>query len=254
MNDMTALSTTGNDRIVPGGNNPPAEKTPFELIETEIFDLYGEAKNWLDGKVAETQEMHDAIEKLMALIADAQKRADDLRALENEPFDKGKAAVQARYAPLIADTKATKGKTVRAIAACKAAIEPFRIRKAAEAAAAARKIREEAEEAERVAQEAFRQSSVADLAQREEAERLAAAATSLNKEANRATKAAATNTGLVTYWQTVVIDPRALAGHYWKTRVADVDAFFKGLAEADVRGGVRAIPGCEITEQKKARM
>lgn len=244
-----AMSETGNDRIAMGAN-----MSPFDLISTEISDLYDEAKNWLDGKFAETQEVHDEIERLMGLLADAEKRADALRVEENEPFDTGKAEVQKRFAPLIANTKTATGKTVRAIAACKAAIEPFRIKKAAEAREAARIVREEAEAAERAAQAAFAQSSVADLEQREEAERLATQATALIKTANKATKAAATGTGLVTYWQTVVKDPRALAGHYWKTKSAAVDAFFLALAESDVLRGAREIPGCEITEQKKARL
>jgi hypothetical protein len=33
-----------------------------------------------------------------------------------------------------------------------------------------------------------------------------------------------------------------------------LDAFFLSLAEADVRNGVRSIPGCVITETKKARL
>jgi hypothetical protein len=228
--------------------------SPFDEIEQEINDLYDEAKNWLDGSVAETQEQHDAIEKLMGMLAEAQKRADAQRVLENTPFDEGKAKVQAKYAPLISDTKTVKGKTVRAIAACKAALEPFRIAKARAAEEAARKIREAAEEAERIAQQAFAQTSVADLEEREQAERLALEAANLNKAANRAAKAASTGTGLVTYWQTVVTDPRALAGHYWKNKPAAVDAFFLSLAEADVRNGIHSIPGCEISEQKKARL
>lgn len=244
-----ALSETGNTRIAMGAN-----MSPFDLISTEISDLYDEAKNWLDGAVAETQEVHDEIERLMGLFADAEKRANALRVEENEPFDAGKDEVQKRYAPLIANTKSTTGKTVRAIAACKAALEPFRLKKEAAAKEEARKIREEAEAADRAAQAAFAQSSVADLEQREEAERMAKHAASLAKAATKATKAATTGTGLVTYWQTVVTDPRALAGHYWKTKSAAVDAFFLALAESDVLRGAREIPGCAITEQKKARL
>ena len=52
---------------------------------------------------------------------------------ENEPFDL-KAEVQARYAPLIGNTKAVKGKTVLAADACKAALAPWLMAVEAESA------------------------------------------------------------------------------------------------------------------------
>ncbi len=249
MSSVTELSVMGNDRIKPGGN-----MTPFEQSEMEIADLYDEAKNWADGEPVTTQEAHDEVERLMDLISAAAKTADERRVEEIAPHKAAVDAAQARWNTLIGKNKSITGKTVLALDALKKVVEPFRVEQQRLKDAEARRIREEAEEAERRAQEAFAQTSVADLAEREEAERLAQRAADLSKVANKAAKAATTNTGLTTYWQTEVTDKRAVAAHYWKTRPAEVDAFFLSLAEADVRRGMRSIPGCEITEQKKARL
>ena len=126
-----------------GHNNPPAD--PFGAIKAHIDDLYVEAKNWLDGEPITTQAQADQVTRLLDMIRDAEKVADNARKEENKPFDDGKAAVQAKYAPLISDTKAVKGRTVLAAEACKAALAPWRQAQEAIAREAARKTREEAE-------------------------------------------------------------------------------------------------------------
>lgn len=243
------LSVTGNDRIRPGGN-----MTPFEQSAEEIGTLYDEAKNWADGTPVTTDEAEAEVSRLMAMISEAAKRADELRAAEVEPLNKAKDEIQGRYNTLIGKTKSVTGKAPMALDMLKRIVEPFRIEKQRKAAEEARLAREQAEAAERAAQAAFQHSGVGDLEEREEAERMAQQAAAANAAAKKAEKAATTGTGLVTYWQTVVTDPRALAGHYWKNKPEVVDAFFLSLAEADVRSGARSIPGCEITEQKKARL
>lgn len=241
----TALSAVGNDRIRPGGN-----LSRFDVIVGEIDAYYDEAKNWAsDGFTIENQEQADEIDTLDKALLKSQQEADELREAEKKPHDDASDAVQAKFNPYV---QKGKGKTYVARASLKALLTAWRVEQQRIKDAEARRIREEAEAAERAAQQAFAQTNVADIGEREEAERLATRATDLAKEANRATRAATVGTGLRTYWETTATDPRELAGHYWKTRSAEVDAFFLGLAKADVHSGVRSIPGCSITEQKKA--
>jgi hypothetical protein len=127
------------------------------------FGLFEEAKNWLDGEPIATQGQADMVQKLLRDIQAAEKEADERRTTENEPFDAGKAEVQARYAPLIANTKTTKGLTVLAVDACKKALAPWLIKIDNENRAKAEALRKEAEEKQRIAMEAMRQRDGVDL-------------------------------------------------------------------------------------------
>lgn len=233
-----------------GHNNPPAD--PFGAIKAHIDDLYAEAKNWLDGEPITTQAQADEVGKLLDMIRGAEKVADEARKAENAPFDEGKAAVQAKFAPLIADTKAVRGKTVLAAEACKAALVPWRAAQEAIKQEAARKAREEAEAAARAAAEAMRATQVDDLAAREDAERLVREADQAAKLANRADKAATTGTGLRSYWSPKLTDGTAAARHYWLTDRQACEEFFLSLANRDTRQGIRTIPGFEIVEERRA--
>lgn len=241
-----------------GHNNPPIEiePTPFEMSEVEIGDLYAEAKNWLDGEPVASQAHADALSKLIDDLRKASGLADERRKTENEPFDAGKAEVQARYAPLIADTKSIKGKAVLAIDMAKKALAPWLQKLDAEKQAAAAKARAEADEKMRLAQEALRASQVADLEKREAAEALLREAAKSDAAATKAenSKAHATGgsraMGLRSVWRAKMTDGRAAAGHYWTTRRAEVDAFFQGMADADVRAGKREIPGFLVLETR----
>lgn len=250
-----------NPRAIAGNNNPPAPieevpPTPFEMSEVEIGDLYAEAKNFLDGEPISTQAMADAVSKLIDDLRKAGKLADERRIEENRPFDEGKAEVQARYAPLIADTKTTKGKVVLAIDIAKKALAPWLQKLEDEKRAAAEAARKIADEKARAAQEALRASQVDDLAKREAAEQMirdaqkaeAAAVFAENDKAHA--KGGTRAMGLRSVWRAEMVDGRAAAGHYWQTRRADVDAFFQGLADADVRAGKREIPGFLILETR----
>ena len=55
-------------------------------------------KNWLDGEPIASAEQADKVSLLLDMIRKAEKAADESRVKENEPFDLGKAEVQARYA------------------------------------------------------------------------------------------------------------------------------------------------------------
>lgn len=250
-----------NVQIMPGQighNNPPVEiePTPFEMSEVEIGDLYAEAKNWLDGEPVSSQMQADGLSKLIDDLRKAAKLADERRVDENRPFDEGKAEVQARYAPLIADTKSVKGKAVLAIDMAKKTLAPWLQKLEDEKRAAAEAARKIADEKARIAQEALRASQVDDLAKREAAEALIreaqkAEAKAVFAEGDKAHAKGGTRAmGLRSVWRAEMVDGRAAAGHYWQTRRAEVDAFFQGMADADVRAGKRDIPGFNIIEDR----
>jgi hypothetical protein len=239
-----------------GDNNPP-EPTPFEKVSERIDDLWTEAKNWLDGSKVTTETEASAVSKLLDDFRKAEKEADEARKDEVKPYDEAKAAVQAKYAPLIADTKAVKGRTVIAIDACKKALAPYLAAKEAEREAAAKKARDEAEAKQRAALEAMRAAQEAnDLEQREAAEAALQDAKRADKAATRieSTKTHATGgaraVGLRTSYAPVLTDATEAARHYWLTRRADMEAFLLDQARKDVAAGVRKIPGFDIQEIK----
>lgn len=251
-----SLLEVENPRAVIGGNEPP-EPTPFEAVSTKIADLFLEAKNWCDGEPLASQAQADEVGKLVDMIRKAAKEADALRVEEVKPLDEQKAAIQARYAPLIADTKSVKGKTVLALDACKAALAPWLKKLDEEKQAAARKAREEAEAAQRAAQEAFRQAERNNLAAVEAAEALHNAAQAAEKAAKRAENDMAQVSGgsgrrvsLRSVWTAELSDSTVAARHYWQRAKPEIETLLRQLASEDVRAGVREIPGFRITEDK----
>lgn len=233
-------------------------RSPFDLRQEEILDLYDEAKNWLDGGEVETQEDADGVSKLLDMLRKAVKKADDARKEEVKPFDDGKAAVQERYAPLIADTKSKKGKAIIAIDACKKALAPFLAKQEAEKRAAAEAARRDAEAAEIAAQDAFTKAASNDLEAREEAERLAEAAKKATALASRAEKDRAGARGgaravtLRTYYRAEVTDANEFARYLWLNHRSEMDEFMSGIARRLVNAKQRDIPGVTIHEDKRA--
>lgn len=242
----TALSVTGNDRIKPGGN-----MSPFDLIAGEIESLYDEAKNWADGTDIENDEQDAALDTLDKALLKAGQEADELRKAEVKPFDDGKAEVQARFHPLIGDTRAGKGKVPLARAALAPIRTRYKAKKQAEAAAIAEAARQAAEAERAAAQEAMRASS-GNLEAREQAEQQVAAAEAAERIAKKATKAATTGTGLRTKWVAVMVDQRAAIGSMFKARPQSFVDLAQQLADTAVRGNVRQIDGFEIKEEKVA--
>jgi hypothetical protein len=230
-----------------GHNNPPS---PFDAVKVHIEDLYSEARNFLDGEPITSDAMAGAVESLLDQIREAEKAADAARKEENRPFDEGKAEVQARYAPLISDTKAVKGMTVRAIEACKAALAPWRQEQERIRLEAARKAREEADK--KAAEAAALARAADDLAAQERAEQAIKEAEQAAKLATKADKAATTNTGLRSYFRPELTDGVAAARHYWAVNREACETFFLSLAKADVKAGKRTIPGFEVIEERRA--
>lgn len=239
-----------NPRAVIGANNPP-EPTPFDAAEASIMSLFDEAKHWLDGNGVNSEADALGVSKLLDMIRKAEKSAEEARKTEKKPFDDAAKEVQEKYKPLL--TRAS-----LAADAAKAALKPWLEKLEAEKRAKSEAARIEADEKARLAQEAIRAADVTDLAARDVAETMLrdakkAEATATRAENDKAhAKGGARAVTLRTTYRPVMADAREAARHYWVARREETEAFFLGLAEKDVRSGVRAIPGFTVIEEKVA--
>lgn len=236
-----------------GHNQPP--ETPFDIVSETINDLYGEAKNWCDGEEIVNQQQADEVQKLMRRIQAAEKEADAARIEENKPFDEGKAAVQAKYAPLIANTKSVKGLTVLAIDACKKALAPWLIKVEAENRRKAEEARKEAEAKAEEARAAMAQRQSLEDAERAEA--LVREAKQAEADARRAENAKAGAKGegravtLRDKYTPEIIDYTAFARHVWVTHRSDMEDFLNVQAAKLVAAGIKSgIPGVTIHHER----
>jgi hypothetical protein len=231
--------------------------TPFDLIADHLEDLIAEARNFADGEPVASQGQADAVSALIESLRIAAKDADAERVRENKPHDDAKAAVQAKYAPLIADPKnKNPGKVWKAIDALKACLQPYLAKLDAEKREAERVAREAADKAAKDAADAMRAAAANDLQAREEAEALIADAEAAAKLAKAAAgdKAHATGgsraMGLRSVWKAELKDAQIAAGFFWKRDPSVFNAFLQKLADEDVRAGKRSIPGFDVTETR----
>lgn len=231
-----------------GHNNPP---TPFEVSRDRISDLYAEAKNWCDGEPIDNEASAAEVRKLLDMLGEEIRTADARRKTENEPFDAGKAEVQARYNTLIGDTKSVKGKAILAQAACRQALTPWLQKQEAERQAAAEAARKEAEAKAREAALAFQVTRADDLEEREEAEALAREAKAADAAARKASKPAATGLRTVTRHQ--VNDYRAFLRWIAENRPEALRGMLDTYAEALCAQKVREVPGVSFTDERVAR-
>lgn len=238
-----------NPRAVMGGNNPPETMTAFEALKINADDLYVEAQGWLDGEPVTSKEMADGLNTLETRVREAAKELEKARKVEAKPFDDGKAEVQARYKPVLA-------KTDLALGAIKDALKPYLLELDRQQREAARLAREEADRKQREAMEAMRQRDASNLAQREDAERLANEAKAAETAASRAENAKAhakgegRATGLRTVYRAEMTDAKAAAAWVWKEQNGELMAFVQSLADKAVRAGTRSIPGFNVLEEK----
>lgn len=239
-----ALSQTGNDRIVQGGNLPP-DVMAFNTIDA----YYEEARNWAsDGFKIENQAQADEVDTLDKALLKAGQEADALRIEEKRPLDEQIDAIQAKFNPYI---QKGKGKVDIARSSLKALLTAWRTEQERIKREAAEKARREAE-AERAAAEEAMRASAGDLAAREQAEQLAASAKAAEKIAKKADKAATTGLGLRTKWVATMVDQRTAVATMWKH---DPRAFLnlaQELADRAVLSGARSLEGFTITETKVA--
>lgn len=231
-----------------GHNAPP----PFEAHSLHIEELIDAAKQFLDGEPIATQGQADEVGKLLDMIRQAKKGADEQRAAEKKPHDDAGKAVQAQWKPLIDRCDLAAG-------TAKKALVPWLEKLEAEQRAAAQKAREDAEAARVAALEAERAAQAsADLGAAERAEQARKDANAAEKSANRADKAKAhalgggRAVGLRSTWHAVIEDRRELLAHYMRSRPADLLAWLQDQADKDIRAGVRSLPGVSVKEERVA--
>lgn len=247
------MADDANPRVFVGANNPPA----FDAIKVHVDDLMVEAKNFCDGEAIESQAQADLVARLIDDFRAAMKAADEARKEEARPFDEGKAAVQDKYAVLIADTRTQRGAIPRALDALKATLTPWLQKLERERQEAARKAQEEAAEKARIAAEAMRAANPTNLSDQEaasaaltDAEAAQKAAAAIAKDKSHA-KGGARAIGLRKAYRPVLTDRKAALIHYAATRPDDLVAFLCRLAETDVREGKRTIPGFDVIEEAR---
>lgn len=251
---MSAVSEL-DPRLSIGANHPPKDPTPFEQSRDEIDGLFLEAKNWADGSPVENHAQADTIAKLRDMIRDAETLADERRKTENKPFDEGKAEVQARYADLIADTKAKKGKTVLAREALNKALVPWLKKLEDEQKAAAKAARELADKLALEAFEKLRTARAAsDLEASEQAEKLVVQANRAEAFASRAendkahVKGTGRAVGLRSTYRPEITDPQTFARYVWVTHFDDLSDALTIIAGKLVDRGLHQLPGCIVHE------
>lgn len=221
---------------------------PFALVKQEIEDLFDEAKNFADGDPINSQEMHDAIEKLYDGLHEAGKRADAMRIEEKKPLDDAVQAVQDKYNPLI---QPKKGKVALGKDALGTLLAAWRKKVADEKAEAARLARVEADRIAAEAQAAIR-ASAGNLEARVEAEELLEQAKRVEKFAKRADKAATTGTGLRTVWRCMLEDEGKALDWAYGRAPERFREMVQSMAEETVRAGMRSVPGFRVWDDKVA--
>lgn len=249
------MADDANPRAVVGNNNPPAD--PFTAISTHVDDLLIEARNWADGAAIESQDQADVVARLIDDFRAAQTAADAARKEEARPHDEAKAAVQAKYAPMLAETKALTGSIPRALEALKATLTPWL--RAQEAARLEAQRRAQADAAAKAAEatEALRAADPANLEAREEAEAQVSAAKDAQLEADRIgrdrshAKGDGRAIGLRRHYVAVLSDRKAALQHYMVDRPDALVAWLQQQADGDVRNGKRQVPGFDVIEQAR---
>lgn len=250
---MSAMSALAADAttIAGMGHNLPPEPTPFDAFDAHIADLFGEAKNFLDGAAISSDAEAEAVSRLVDEIRKANKDADAARSEEKKPHDEKAKAVQAKWRPLL-------DRCDLALDAAKKALSPWLLKLEQENRAKAEAARLEAVEAARVAQEAMQAAAATDLTARDAAETLVKAAKTADTLANRAEKQKAhakgggRAVGLRSTFAPVLTDPAAALAHYRARQPAALKAFLLQLAATDVLNGARDLPGFEIIEERGA--
>lgn len=224
---------------------------PAVLFAEEVADILIEARNFLDGEPIANEQQADAVSSLLNRLRRVSKDADKARKAEVKPFNDGKAVVQAKWTPLIAEADL-------AASTAKQALAPW-LRQVEEKQRADADIAHwEAERMAAIAAEAH-QKAAGNLEATEDAERLLKAADAAQKDAARADKAKAHATGgeraigLVDVFTPVLTDSCAALRHYREQQPDALKEWLLDQARRDVRSGVRTIPGFDINHERVAR-
>lgn len=241
-----------NDRAVIGNN-----RSPFDLVQEKIDELYDEAGNWLDGEPISSEEQAGEVQKLLRKIQAAAKEADTARKDEAKPHDDAKAAIQEKYNPLIGKTTKVTGKTVKAEEFCKKALTPWLQKVEEENQRKAIAAKELADKKAKEAQEAMQSRNSLEDADR--AESLAQEAKKAQEEARKTDKAK-TNiksegraVGLRDYYEPEITSEVEFARWLWVNNREVMTEFLKMQAVKLIAGGMRhGIPGVNVKHDKRA--
>lgn len=249
------------DRDQLGANLPPAEPKP-DPRAAHVLNIEGyllESANWLDGSKIENEGQAEAVKKLRDSLQEAADAADEQRKVEKEPHDDAITEIQGFWNPFIAPLTNKKPGTVSlAIKACSNALTTWLLAEDAKKEAAAKIARDAADAASKVARDALAAASVSsDLGAREEAEQQVVVAQQAERAATQVERSKPSVTGfgraasLRDNWVCAVADETAALRHYWdRNRPALVAAALE-IAKAEVRAGVRTIPGFTITNERR---
>lgn len=219
-----------------GHNAPPADAA----MTIHVDDLFSLLSDTLAGGEVTTDEQEAAIDAILDGFRKAGTDADKAREVEKKPHLEAGREVDAKWKPIV--DKAKRGAT-----ACKDALTPYRTAKQRAKDEAARKAREEAEARQKAAAEALRGAE--DLETKFAAEQEIEAAQKLVAVANKIDRSA---TGLRTYWTHRILNRRELLLHVVERYPEDLADMLNEFVRKQVAGGLRSIPGVEITEEKRA--
>lgn len=219
---------------------------PSDIHRDAVNDIYDEAKQWLEPnyKIG-TEAEAEGITKLRDMARQARDEADESRKVEKKPFDDGAKEVQDRYKPIT-----TKAQNI--IDASNRVLTPWNNAKIEAERRAAQEAREEAERKMAAATRAA-QAAGGDLGAIEVAQNALDDAKRLTKTANRIDRTAGKGTGMRTIWTATLIEEQRMAAlkHYLAQNPQAFVDLLQELADADVRAGVRSIPGFNITSHQE---
>lgn len=224
-------------------------RNPFDELSDEIADLYNEAHNWCDGEPISNQKQADEIAKLLEMIRQARKKADEARKEEKRPHDEAAKAVQQKFMPVLESAD-------MASMACKKTLAPWLQKLEDEKRAEAKAKRKEAEEKVRQAREAHQ--SAQSLEDMEKAEQSLADAKAAEKEAVAAEKDRGRVKGgtravsLRTVYRAEITDPAEFARYIWLNHYAEFLDFMQGIADRDVRTCKTDLPGATCIKEQTA--
>lgn len=231
------------------GDNMPAD--PYAAMQIHVETLFETAQGFLDGDPITDQQTADTVSMLIDEARKARKDADAMRKDEVKPHDEARAAVQAKWMPLLARLELVNDTAKRALV-------PFLAKKEAERIEAERLARLEADRKAEEARQALAEAGT-DITARADAETVLKAADKATKAANRIGKEKAQATGgsraigLRTHFFPVLTDAAAALKHYRAAQPAALKAWLIEQAEKDVRSGSRAIPGFNIESEQVAQ-
>ncbi|WP_336057336.1 hypothetical protein [Nitratireductor sp. CH_MIT9313-5] len=230
-------------------------RSPFELSKEEIEDLYGEAKNWMDGEPIASQERADMVQKLLRDIQKAKKEADERRKEEVKPYDEAKAEIQERYNTLIGKTKSVTGIAILAEEACKEALAPWLAKIEEENRRKAEEARKEALAKQQAAMEAMQNRK--SLEDREAAERAVQEAKAAEAEARKLDKAKASAKGagravtLRDYYEAHVTNEVEFARWLWTAHRVEMTNFLQVMAAKLCSAGIHKMPGVDVKHERR---